>query len=199
MLKKILILILLLFIFINASNAIDSSNWTTAKVGYEEFKIPPQYENPYESSFDMYEYGEDIDEFTIRYVNPRIMSLFGYFIDNNHFENVNVSGRDAIHFTSFDRYDKQNNSKLWFSSGEDFYYITWRGSEITPEIEEIVKSSSPSKYSHDEFYSILNEEYNNYKLEKSIESPNYYPSSKERNSHSFISIGNRGFGYGIIF
>ena len=199
MIKKALILILALIILINAANAADSSNWTTAKVGYEEFKIPPQYENPYKHDFHMYEYGEDIDEFTIRYVNPRIMSLLGYFIDNNHFEKVNVSGRDAVHFTSFDRYDQQFNSKLWFSSGEDFYYITWRGKEITPDIEEIVKSSSPSKYSHEEFYSILNDEYDNYKFQKSIESQNYYPSGNDRNPQSFVTIGNRGFSYGIIF
>ena len=59
--------------------AIDSSNWTKATVGYEEFKIPPQYQNPYDSDFDMYEYDEDIDEFTIRYVNPAIMDLYGYY------------------------------------------------------------------------------------------------------------------------
>ena len=55
--------------------AIDSSNWTTAEVGYETFKIPPQYENPYSSDFNMYEYDFDIDLFTIRYINPRIMDL----------------------------------------------------------------------------------------------------------------------------
>ena len=81
MFKKIIIITITFFILINAASAMDTSNWTTATVGYEEFKIPPQYENPYSSDFHMYEYDEDIDEFTIRYVNPNIMSLYGYFLE----------------------------------------------------------------------------------------------------------------------
>ena len=60
---KILIFALALFLLINAVSAIDSTNWTTATVGYENFKIPPEYENPYSSDFHMYEYDEDIDVF----------------------------------------------------------------------------------------------------------------------------------------
>ena len=78
--KKIIIMILAFFILMNTASAMDSSNWTKANVGYEEFKIPPKYENPYSSDFNMYEYDEDIDVFTIRYVNPRIMDLYGYFL-----------------------------------------------------------------------------------------------------------------------
>lgn len=66
MFRRILIFLLVLFILMNAVSAIDPSNWTTSTVGYEEFKIPPKYENPYSSDFNMYEYSEDIDEFTIR-------------------------------------------------------------------------------------------------------------------------------------
>ena len=51
---KILIFALALFLLINAVSAIDSTNWTTATVGYENFKIPPEYENPYSSDFHMY-------------------------------------------------------------------------------------------------------------------------------------------------
>ena len=83
MIRKILFFLMALAILIGAVNAIDSSNWTTATVGYEEFKIPPQYENPYQSDFHMYEFDEDIDVFTIRYVNPAIMDLYGYFIEHN--------------------------------------------------------------------------------------------------------------------
>ena len=89
---------------INAVNALDSSNWTEAIVGYEEFKIPPEYKNPYSSDFNMYEFDEDIDVFTIRYVNPRIMDLYGYFLEHNsQIKKVNVEGHDAIHFMTYDR------------------------------------------------------------------------------------------------
>lgn len=80
MIKKLFIILLAVLILMNAVNAVDSSNWTNATVGYETFKIPPQYENPYKSDFNMYEFDEDIDVFTIRFVNPNIMSLYGYFI-----------------------------------------------------------------------------------------------------------------------
>ena len=79
MIKKLLIIFLAMFILMNCAAAVDSSNWTTADVGYEKFSIPPQYENPYSSDFDMYEFDEDIDVFTVRYVNPNIMELYGYF------------------------------------------------------------------------------------------------------------------------
>lgn len=198
MIKKIIIFFLVLSIFIGASSAIDSSNWTKASVGYEEFKIPPEYENPYNNDFHMYEFGEDIDEFTIRYVNPAIMDLYGYFIENNKVQKVEVAGHDAVHFTSYDRYDEKNNSKLWFSAGEEFYYITWRGNNITPTIEEVVKSASDSNYTHDEFYDILNEEYQNYKIVNAIESQRIdYPRS-DSGHHSFVSFGSNGINFGVM-
>ena len=198
MIKKISISLLVLFILIGAVSAIDSSNWTTANVGYEEFKIPPKYENPYKSDFHMYEYDEDIDVFTIRYVNPAIMDLYGYFIEHNQAKKVNVEGHDAIHFTTYDRHDEANNSKLWFSAGEEFYYIAWRGNEITPTIKEVVKSASDSNFTHKEFYDLLNDEYQNYKVVNSIESQRYdYPRS-DSGHHSFVSIGRNGVNFGVM-
>ena len=198
MMKKIIILLLALFIMMNCVGAINSSNWTKATVGYEEFSIPPQYENPYSSDFNMYEFDEDIDVFTIRFVNPNIMSLYGYFIEKYPEKKVKVAGHDAVHFTYYDRHDETNNSILWFSSGEEFYYINWIGNNITPTIKEVVKSCSKSKYSHDEFYSILNDEYQNYKIVDAIESQRYDYPTTDGGSHSFVSIGTNGIGFGII-
>lgn len=198
MIRKILFFLMALAILIGAVNAIDSSNWTTATVGYEEFKIPPQYENPYQSDFHMYEFDEDIDVFTIRYVNPAIMDLYGYFIEHNQAKKVKVAGHDAVHFTTYDRHDEKNNSKLWFSSGEEFYYIAWRGNKITPTIKEIVKSSSDSKFSHKEFYDILNDEYKNYKIVNSIESQVYDYPTKDKGHHSFVSFGSNGINFGVM-
>lgn len=198
MIRKTIFFLLVLFVLMGAVCAIDSSNWTKATVGYEEFKIPPQYQNPYDSDFDMYEYDEDIDEFTIRYVNPAIMDLYGYFTEKNTVKKVEVSGHDAVHFTSYDRHDEKNNSKLWFSAGEEFYYIAWRGTKITPEIKEVVKSASDSKYTHDEFYDILNDEYQNYKIVHAIENQrNDYPRSDSRH-HSFVSVGSNGVNFGVM-
>lgn len=199
MIKKIILIVLVLFILINCVSAIDSSNWTKASVGYDEFAIPPQYENPYQSDFNMYEFDEDINLFTIRYINPRIMDLYGYEIEHySKMNKVKVAGHDAVHFTTYDRYDQANNSILWFSAGDEFYYIAWRGENITPTIKEVVKSSSKSKYSSDEFYSILNEEYQNYKIVNAIESQRFdYPSS-DSGSHSFVSLGSNGVNFGVI-
>ena len=198
MIRKIFIFLIALFMLMTAVSAIDSSDWTTANVGYENFKIPPKYENPYESDFDMYEFDEDIDVFTIRYVNPRIMDLYGYFLESNQAKKVEVAGHDAVHFTAYDRHDEKNNSKLWFSAGEEFYYIAWRGEKIIPTIKEVVKSASDSKYSHDEFYDILNDEYQNYKLVHAIESQrNDYPSS-DSGHHSFVSVGSNGVNFGVM-
>lgn len=198
MIEKAVIFLFALCLLMGAACAVDSSNWTTAKVGYETFKIPPKYENPYQSDFDMYEYDEDIDVFTIRYVNPNIMSLYGYFINKYHEEKVSVAGHDAIHFTYRDRHDDTDNSILWFSSGEEFYYINWIGHKITPAIKEVVKSSSKSRYSHDEFYSILNDEYHNYEIVNAIESQRYDYPTRDSGHHSFISIGSGGVNFGVM-
>ncbi len=199
MMKKVIVILLSLFILMNAASAIDSSNWTTANVGYETFKIPPQYENPYKSDFNMYEFDDDIHVFTIRYVNPNLMSLYGYFMEHNsHIKKVNVSGHDAIHFMGYDRYSEKNNSVLWFSAGEEFYYITWYGENITSEIKEIVKSSSPSKYSHEEFYYILNEEYNNDKIVNALESQRYDYPTQDSGHHSFVTFGSGGINLGVM-
>ena len=72
---KILIFALALFLLINTVSAIDSSNWTTATVGYENFKIPPEYENPYSSDFNMYEYDYDIDVSDCENVNIIIIFI----------------------------------------------------------------------------------------------------------------------------
>ena len=198
MIKKLLIALLTLVVLMNAVSAIDSSNWTTAQVGYETFKIPPKYENPDTSNFDIYEYDENIDEFTIRFVNPNLMTLYGYFIEKYPEKKVTVAGHDAVHFTYHDRRDDTDNSILWFSAGEEFYYINWIGHNITPTIKEVVKSASDSDYSHKEFYKILKEEYQNYQLVEAMESQGFdYP--KDDSSHTFVSVGTNGFGVGKIF
>lgn len=196
--RKILIFLAVLFMAIGAASAIDSSNWTTADVGYETFRIPPEYENPYSSDFHMYEYDEDIDVFTIRYVNPAIMDLYGYFLEKGQSRKVEVAGHDAVFFTSYDRHDEADNSKLWFSAGEEFYYIAWRGNKITPTIKEVVKSASDSKYSHDEFYDTLNDEYQNYKIVHAIESQRYDYPTKDSGHHSFVSFGSNGINFGVM-
>ena len=61
MFKKVLIALIAVFVLMSAASAVDSSNWNTTIVGYETFKIPPQYNNPYISDFDMYEFDENID------------------------------------------------------------------------------------------------------------------------------------------
>ena len=199
MINKIFIAILILIIAVNTVNAIDTSNWSEVTVGYENFSIPPDYSNPYRSDFNMYQYGEDIDEFTIRFVNPNIMDLYVYFIQQNSFcKKVEVSGHDAVHFVGYDRQDNTNNSKLWFSAGEEFYYIAWRGNEITPEIKEVVKSANQSNYNKSEFYSILNSEYDTYKVVDAIQSQRYDAPQRDNGHHSFVSFGSNGVNFGIM-
>lgn len=138
MIKKIIISLFALIILISAVSAIDSSDWSNATVGYETFKIPPKYEDPYSSDFNMYEFDEDIDVFTIRYINPRIMDIYGYEIEHSSkIKKEKVAGHDAVHFTTYDRHNQVNNSKLWFSAGEEFYYIAWEGNKITPTIKKL--------------------------------------------------------------
>ena len=53
-------------------------------------------------------------------------------------------------------------------------------------------------YNHTEFYNILNDEYQNYKIVDAIESQKFdYPRS-DSESHGFVSVGTNGVGFGII-
>lgn len=188
-----------MFILVNVASAIDSSNWTTADVGGETFKIPPQYaNNPYKSDDNIYWLNEDnIYAFCVRLINPNLMSLYGYDIEHSYYyKNVNVAGHDAVHFKSHDRFNKMDYSTLWFCAGNQFYYIQWEGENITPEIKEIVKSSSKSNYTQKEFKEILNDEYQNYKIVNSIESQRYdYPTQ----SKGFYSYGPGGWSFGRFY
>lgn len=180
----------------NFVNATDSSDWPTVDVGYETFKISPKYsQNPDTVRDDIYEWDYDVDEFTVRYVNPRIMNLYGYHLEKYSSKTVKVSGHDAVHFYGYDRHDKKNNSCLCFSSGEEFYYINFRGNNMPPEIKEIVKSCSPSKYTHEEFYKILDEEYQNYKIVNAIESQRFDYTSNPK-GFSYTSFGPDGIEFG---
>ena len=198
MIKKLLVIMLAVFILMNFAYAVDSSDWKTAEVGGQTFKIPPKYDtNPYKNDSSVYWFDEDnIHVFCVRHITPTLMDLYGYYIENGQFKKVEVAGHDAVHFTSHDRGDDFDYSTLWFSSGEEFYYIQWKGNKITPSIKEIVKSCSPSDYSHKEFYNILNEEYQNDKIVDAIESQRYdYPS----NPKGFYSYGSDGFSYGWFY
>lgn len=196
MIKKIIIFILLMSVLIGCAGAVDSSDWPTVEVGYETFKIPPKYaENPDTVKEYMYEYDYDIDEFTIRHAIPKWMDLYGYYVDKYSSKKVEVSGHDAVHFTYYDRHDKKDNSILWFASGEEFYFIHFRGSTITPNIKEVVKSCSKQDYSKKEFYNILNDKYQNYKIVNAIESQKFdYPSNPK--GFSYSSFGSDGYSFG---
>ena len=53
-------------------------------------------------------------------------------------------------------------------------------------------------FTHDEFYDILNDEYQNYKITHAIESQRYdYPTS-DKGHHSFVSVGSNGVNFGVM-
>ncbi len=54
-------------------------------------------------------------------------------------------------------------------------------------------------FTHDEFYDILNEEYQNYKIVNAMESQRSdYPSSSSGGHHSFVSVGSNGVNFGYM-
>ena len=199
MIKKVFLIFLAVFFLMNSVAAFDSSDWVTAEIGEETFKIPPEYaNNPYKNDSDVYWFDDDsIFTFSIRFVNPRLMDLYGYEMSHSSsYKKVKIGNHDAVHFKCFD-YPDMNYSVLWFSSREEFYLINWKGHEITPMIEEVVKSSSKSNYTRDEFYDILNEEYVNYKIIKAIESQSDDDYTFKPSGMS--SYGSNGWSYGKFY
>ena len=128
MFKKVLIALIAVFVLMSAARAVDSSNWNTTTVGYETFKIPPQYNNPYISDFDMYEFDENIDVFTLRYVNPNLMSLYGYFISQYHAKRSMY--QDMMQFTSHTMTDMTGQTIQFYGFQQEMNSIISTGLDI---------------------------------------------------------------------
>ena len=156
--KKILIITILLALL---AGCVYAQNMTV-EINGVNFEIPEKYQNGH-----AYKNGYTSDMFHITCIDDNIAKSIGLWASEKDFEeNLTISNHPARHYYQYNSYEKDNYSHIYFSSGNSIYEISWIGNNITPDIEELIKNTPPSKISEDEFHSILDESIRTYKILK---------------------------------
>lgn len=88
-------------------------------------------------------------------------------------ENRTVAGHDVSLTYSYNEYEEDYVSDLYFSSGDSIYRIRWTGNTITPEIEGIIESAPPSDLASERFYGMLEQAKANEILDMQIDAASY--------------------------
>ena len=157
-----IIKILISFLMISTVAAVDSSNWGTVTVRGETFKIPPELEGGKYLSCSYNKGSYSI----IGLDSSMLYSHYGFIIKKaKNTEDLTIKGHPAQHITY-----GQGYSRVYFAVGDSIYAINWKGTNITPEIEGIIGSSTPSSISSGSFYNILAQANADYKQSQK----NYY-------------------------
>ncbi len=167
--KKIIILFVLIFtLSLCQAYAIDSSNWTSEKVGDIDFKIPPEYGNSTLMS-DGYLTRENIFDFAIRDIDTFSFLKSSYGDDatsQNTYDIVNetVGGHTAsVIYQEINVEDHNYNTiYVYFETDNHIYCVSFNDTEISPEIEEMISQTPNSEMDQDKFYGKLDKATENY-------------------------------------
>jgi len=164
----ILIAFLILFILmigIKPVNAIDSSDWESVNVTNVTFKIPPGMEGGrlIETSYSK----GNVFHFGIRSLeNDR--DLANSFGDESTSDDLidakeeTLSNHYLVVLTTYVNVCKSNVTYVYLPINETIFVISFNGTEITPEIEEIINNTPESEMSKKEFYSKLEQSQKDY-------------------------------------
>lgn len=127
--------------------ATDSSHWKEISLKGHDFKIPLEYEN---GKFMTYSY--ESGSFTLAAVDEILEANYGFIAENPTVieDNLTIAGHPV-------KYIKYNGqwSRAYFPTGDSIYCIMWKGTSMTPEIEEIIATSAMPSISIDAFYGKL--------------------------------------------
>lgn len=208
---KLALILAILLVGLPCIYALDTSNWHEITVNKVNFKIPDKYFN---------ESGDANYEKSYSYNNLLIVSCVDYNTLKHNYgsdstgkgiidiEQSSLSGHDLIHI--YDNYHSPwnkestglNKSYVFFSTGNKIFEISFKGEELTEEIQEIIKSTPESKMSEETFLNKLDNAQRDYireDYEKNLELDleDYYRIyNDEHNRESFYYFGSNGFGVG---
>lgn len=158
--KKIF-LILVFFLLISPVSAVE--------IRGVDFEIPDKYHGGELKSYGyIYKSENTFSILCIDYLMQTKYAEWAY--ESISSENVTIGSHVAVHYVN-----PGNISHLVFSVGNSIYCISWNSSEITPEIEELVKNAPDSNLTSSQFYSKLENELAEYIADKEIEEETVYP------------------------
>lgn len=143
--------LIVLLLSVSAISAVDSSDWKVITIEDHNFKIPPTYQDGVleddGSSFEI----DGGATFALYCIDGFVEKNYGYAASSSYNrEDLTIGSHEVVFFS------KENSvSRAYFSCGDSIFYIGWEGQSMTPEIEEIIRTSDDSTLSSDEFHGIL--------------------------------------------
>ena len=156
--KKIF-LITTIFLLIGCAYAQNS----TIAINNVEFKIPEKYQG---GELNNGKYQLD-NVFSIRCIDDNPMKVIGLWAEESDYSNdLTIGNHPVRHYHQFNQYVKGNHSHAYFASGHSAYEISWLGTEIEPDIENLIKNAPDSEINTDDFYNALDDSINMYKQQK---------------------------------
>lgn len=185
--RYFIIFIFVLLFSITAIAAEDSSNWEKVSISGNEFRIPPEYGGG--SLSDGKYQINNWNTFAILCVDNYLANNYGYVYSScSYSEMLTIEGHPAYYFCGYNSYEKTNLSRIYFACGESIYCISYKGSNLSSNINEIVATSPASSISSSDFYSILDEALDEYNYQKELDENTYY----QQQSYSSNDHYNKG-------
>ena len=184
-------------------DASDSSTWRQVSVGDTQFRIPPKYDNATLES-DTYLVIDNVYTFAIRDIDSYEFLKDSYGDDSSskytiYDENKTISGHPAaiiyqevsinqMDGTGYKTYDVV---EVYFQTGDSIYCISYNGTKLTSDVEEMIKHTPKPNDSNDLFYGKLERARDNYIQEYDEESEDYLYDLIEENTRT--TRNKRGF------
>lgn len=188
-----------------ANVSLNSSSWTSQKVGNVNFKIPPKYENGHIENPDYFVI-TNIFVFAIRYIDSYSFLKSSYGDDVSSSDTVYVENQFIADHAASVIYQEKNIDRkeynvtyVYFPVKDEIYCISYSGDNLTPEVEEMIKNTPRQNISNEDFYGRLLSAKNDYIKESNDYNNNYndYYSYSNRNNHKHRDWFGYYFAYNI--
>ena len=153
--KKIAILFVCsILMLVLAPISVASENVTVNGVTFE---IPDQYSNG-----DIDDNSYILDSVYVFGIVANLNSPLHFFYGNeavnkDNSENLTIGTHDVVHIVDYIDVRGYDVSFAYFVCGDTFYCISWKGTEMTPDIANMIRNSPDSDYTYNEFHDLLNE------------------------------------------
>ena len=139
------------------------------------FEIPDQYTNG-RSTDNSYLYN-NIFTFAIRALDSTefLVDTYGDEASNEDGSttDLTIGNHDVVHIVNYVSVAESRVSYAFFACGDVIYCISWKGSEMTPEIEDMIRNSPDSNYTYNEFHDVLNQAETQYQEDLAAEEQAY--------------------------
>ena len=138
-------------------------NNSTIDINGVEFEIPDKYQG---GELNNVKYSLNT-VFSIRCIDDTLAESIGLWAqESDYSSNLTIGNHPVRYYCQYNQYVKGNQSHIYFTSGQSADEISWIGSEIDSDIENLIMNTPDSKISADDFYDALDDSIARYKQQK---------------------------------